>query len=63
MEAVEFGDSFAAGAAPGGPKVDEDELTFEVRFFGYPALDDKFRGFLADCYSLCSSTSLPSAEI
>lgn len=48
LERIEFGNCLAAGRAPGGPEVDEDEFSRRVRFVGDPFFDPEARGFLVD---------------
>src|SRR5690606_27936946 len=47
LELVEFGDEGAAGAAPGGPEVDEDDLALAVGLVGEDFLDDELGGLFA----------------
>ena len=47
LECREFGNGLAAGGAPGGPEINEDDFAFGIGFGGEPFLDDQFGGGLA----------------
>jgi hypothetical protein len=60
VEGVEFGDGFAAGAAPGCPEVDEDELAFAVGFLGKPIASI---APVSSSWPACSCWSLPPSRL